>query len=1281
MTLLQYYEFIQKIIMFRKGRNFRLSSLEMNLRQSNLPDFKLFDNLASIFIKSMKLFTLAILFFFVLRLNAQYHDWNMWRYDPGRTANTPERLAPELYLQWQVEFSPRIPVWDDPLNENLMQFDRLFEPVVAGGKLFLGFNDQDKVIALDLETGKELWHYYTDGPVRLPLACNNGKVYFTGDDGNCYCLDAGTGILKWKRNLAPSNLKLLGNKRMISMWPARGGIVIRDNIVYTAASIFPLMGTFIYALDAETGNIVWKNEGTGSNYILQPHKSPAFADIAPQGCFTISGKRLLVAGGRTVPAGFDLNTGEEVYYRLAESGKTGGAFTCSNDRIYFNHHRGRMTFMYDALSGEKLASDAGEYPVVDESDIYFSGNTITACRLTENKKLVKRWTAKVPANKDLIKAGNTLYAADSTGRISALELTPDGNKLVWSVNTGKPVERLLASNGKLVAVTSDGSIMVYGDKPTDKIISQKIREVPIYGKSKLADDILKASHIREGYAVVYGTVSKEFLKGLVSSSELNILVVQKEPSKVNEFREYFDSLSVKVGRLCFLSSVQGEYFLPKYFSSLTIINDPGYLNNFDTLNFRSVYSSVRPYGGRIWIKTNNDSMKNRGEFLSKAGIKGAEVTTGNGFIMITRSGALEGTADWTHNYGDISNTAKSDDKTVKAPLGILWFGGNSNLDVLPRHGHGPSEQVIDGRLIIQGVNSISARDVYTGRLLWKKVFEGLAEDTWMVYYDETYDGESPLNPKYNQEHIPGANARGTNFIATREYVYAIEGNRCHLIDIATGIEQKTFTSGDPATQKFAYIGVYDQYLLLGNNFTSYPSVEALPTDKSSPKFENFNLTASNELLVLNRFTGRKIWSLKAKYGFIHNAVIAGDGVLYCLDKLPQLLETRLKRRGESIPKDSRLLYVDIRNGKVIHEENKNIFGTWLGYSEEHKLLLQATRPSRDMLNGEDGKRMIAYNALTREILWDREIKYANPPVISNDKIYTNGEGFYLLTGEPIVEKDPVTGESRKWDFKREYGCGYVVASEHLLTFRSASAAFVNLDALDGTASLGGFKAGCSANLIVADGVLNSPDYTRTCQCPYQNQTSLAFIHMPWMNYWTNSNYNWSGKPIEKLGINLNAPGDRMSDENVLWLEYPATGTASSGIGIKLDTAGFYKVRKDPVSIRTGKNPWIAASALGGIRSMEITLAKEVPVKEVNYTVRLCFSEPEFKNEGDRIFNISIQGRKVLGNFDILKEAGQPDSGVIKSFSGIKAGNSLRIDLEPVKGNTLLSGVELIKESD
>jgi hypothetical protein len=660
-------------------------------------------------------------------------------------------------------------------------------------------------------------------------------------------------------------------------------------------------------------------------------------------------------------------------------------------------------------------------------------------------------------------------------------------------------------------------------------------------------------------------------------------------------------------------------------------------------------------------------------------LAGASVQNEKDYLLITRNGPLEGASPWTHNYGDIANTVKSDDQLVKAPLGILWFGGNSNLDVLPRHGHGPGEQVIDGRLIIQGISSISARDVYTGRVLWKREFEKLMDDNWLVYFDETYDEENPLDTKYNQVHLPGANARGTNFIATPEYVYLIEGNQCNLIDIKTGTVDRVFSTGDDNTREMGYIAVYADLLILGNKFAEFTGLEEDSIRIKNPKFTEYNLTASRELMVFNRFSGEKIWSIEAIHGFIHNSVIAGDGFIFCLDKLPQYLETKMKRRGEDLPEGSRLLYLDAQTGKVIHEETRDIFGTWLGYSSEYKLLLQATRPSRDMLNGEEGNRMIAYNTGTKEIIWDRAMKYANPPIIHNDKIFTNGEGFLLLTGDPLTEKDPVTGEDLKWSFKREYGCGYVAASEYLLTFRSASAGFINLETFEGTGSLGGWKPGCSANLIAADGVLNSPDYTRTCQCPYQNQTSLALINMPWMSYWTNSNYRWNGKTIQQLGLNFNAPGDRSSDENVLWFEYPYISGAPPEIPVNIDTAGFTKIRKEPFSVISEKTPWVSSSALGGIRSMEISLSDDVAAPETSYTVKLYFAELENRNPGERIFDVLIQGEKVIENFDIVKEAGKPDKEVVKTFTGIKAGKNIKVELIPVKGNTLISGMELVQE--
>ena len=72
-------------------------------------------------------------------------------------------------------------------------------------------------------------------------------------------------------------------------------------------------------------------------------------------------------------------------------------------------------------------------------------------------------------------------------------------------------------------------------------------------------------------------------------------------------------------------------------------------------------------------------------------------------------------------------------------------------------------------------------------------------------------------------------------------------------------------------------------------------------------------------------------------------------------------------------------------------------------------------------------------------------------------------------------------------------------------------------------------------------MLNAPDYTFTCQCSYQNQTSLALIHVPELEYWTTNDFTWTGKRVRKVGINLNAPGDRVAADGTLWVDFPSVG--------------------------------------------------------------------------------------------------------------------------------------------
>lgn len=141
----------------------------------------------------------------------------MWRYDAQRSAASPQMLPAKLHLQWAHEYPVLKPAWPD---QEKMQFDVAYEPIVAGHTLFLSSSRHDCVRAVDTRTGQERWTFYADGPVRFaPVAWEN-RLYFTSDDGYLYCLEAASGRELWKFRGGPSDRKILGNDRLISTWPA-----------------------------------------------------------------------------------------------------------------------------------------------------------------------------------------------------------------------------------------------------------------------------------------------------------------------------------------------------------------------------------------------------------------------------------------------------------------------------------------------------------------------------------------------------------------------------------------------------------------------------------------------------------------------------------------------------------------------------------------------------------------------------------------------------------------------------------------------------------------------------------------------------------------------------------------------------------------------------------------------------------------------------------------------------------------------------------------------------
>ena len=69
-------------------------------------------------------------------------------------------------------------------------------------------------------------------------------------------------------------------------------------------------------------------------------------------------------------------------------------------------------------------------------------------------------------------------------------------------------------------------------------------------------------------------------------------------------------------------------------------------------------------------------------------------------------------------------------------------------------------------------------------------------------------------------------------------------------------------------------------------------------------------------------------------------------------------------------------------------------------------------------------------------------------------------------------------------------------------------------------------------------------------------------------------------------------------------------------------------------------------------------------KGSQYTVRLHFAEPRDARSGDRVFNVILQGKEVLRDFDVIQQANGARRPVIKTFRGVRIAEQLEIELVP-----------------
>ena len=1050
----------------------------------------------------MNRLTLPAVVWWLFAVNVQAADWSTYRADSQRSGYTPEQLPAKLTLRWTYQ-SPHAPTSAWPTRTR-QQFDRAYQPVIAGGVLYYGSSADCKVYALDAATGKTRWTFFTDGPVRFAPVLWRNRLFVASDDGHLYCLAANDGQLLWKLRGGPKPDMFLGNDRMISRWPARGGPVMVGDALYFGAGIWPTEGIFIYAIDPASGKVLWCDDSSGGIEMDQPHPTArARSGISAQGYLVASGDSLFIPTGRAVPAVFDRVGGKLLYFRLQQNQQLGGADVAVVDGYFFNG--GEMFAISDGARREHVGIQVAAHPefVITSREnkivAFDRQNLFVDKEVTDrkgNKQTIKAlalpaWSIDLPPSAlapaatlkgaeppvgDLMRgtawsrpalsdaASALIVAADhvvAAGQSKIVLIDIRAPKIVWEADVEGAVYGLAVADGRLYASTDRGMIYCFGGgtgKPKVWAVkSAKPQAAKNSAYANAAEEIIRQTGITEGYCLDLACGDGLLSLELARRTKLQIYCVEKDPAKVKSARRLFDSAGLYGVRVTVHEADPAKVPYPDYFADLVV-------------------------SGRSVTKG-----------LSAVAVEGAGrmQRPGGGIARIGRPGAmqqflrrpLDGAGNWTHQNADAANTLCSTDTVVRGPLKMLWFR-DTDFVMPSRHNRGPAPLVDQGCMFTEGLNGLRATNIYNGRTLWELPLEGI------------------LLPFHKGESSIGVAWTGSNFCVGDNRIYIHARDKCLCLDAQTGrkiavLQPPAMPDGRPG--KWGYIA-YGQGMLFG----TLANEQYLIKGWASKLDTSDQFTESSLLFAMDARTGSLKWTFEPEHSIRHNAIALGPGCVYLIDRpraaadesldpdggqkeakqraavSGQTEEEELRRLREH--PTGRLLALDAETGKVLWKDDDEIFGTMLAFSLEHNVLLMSYQAVHQASRlSEMGDRMAGIRPSDGKRLWDVKADYKSRPILNGQTIYAQPGAWDLLSGEKL----PFT-------FTRSYGCGIPVGSKQMLVFRSATLGYCNLTSETGAAeNYGGIRPGCWINAIPAGGLVLMADAASWCSCSYLIQATCA----------------------------------------------------------------------------------------------------------------------------------------------------------------------------------------------
>jgi len=1277
-------------------------------------------------------------------------DWPTYLHDGRRSSASGEKLALPLSEEWV--FTPAQPpshAWGDPqpkpveklLELPRLRFDDAFHVAAVGDRVYFGSSSENKVWALDAATGRTLWQFYAEGPVRMAPTVWKGKVYVGSDDGRVYCLDAGDGHVVWTFSAAPSPERILGNGRLISVWPVRTGVAVEGGVAYFGAGVFPAEGLYLYAVRAEDGTPVWKNDTYGQG---------GLGTVSPQGYLVASDEKLFVPSGRAMPAAFGRKDGKFLFHRNVgwrDIGLSGGTYNVLLGDILFNateqvigiRETDGQLLLAEGLPAEtptqgarRITGDSaalyrttGKELVAVARDAWVTANRQVTDALRKVKSLAKqrndlailarsdkqlesqvaavqksldeavaalkaiegrrdegtKWRTPCTGTDSLVLAGGTLFAG---GADTVMAFEAATGKDLWSARVTGKARGLAVANGRLFVSTDKGSIHCF---------------VPgAGGKGRQAAPAVRADPFPKDDRTGFHAKTAE---AIVKESGVT--------------RGYALILGGGTGRLALELARRTDLAI--------YIVDPDPKN---VAAAREALSAAGVYGARVTVtQAALDTLPYADYFANlvvcEGGVSSGATPTppaevlrmlkpcgGVAYVGRTPGAAAGGPApaalkDWLAEFqkaldalGDTGTKVATTGEGSRITRGPLPGAGSWTHEYgEPGNTACGDDQLVRGPIGIlwygePGPEQMPSRHAdnssplaFGGRMF----VEG--ENVVMAY--DAYNGLLLW-----QQKIPGAlrlhlKSTCSNLAGAGDSLFVVVGDKCHRLDVATGKTLRTYPAPPGAEDT-------------RRNWTYVATAGGLLFGSAGPDC----------LFAVEIESGKLRWKHQGST-ILPTTVCIGDGRVLFVDRTvtPQQEEEalagippemRVDARRAPIAPDVRLVVaLDAESGKTLWERPQYVSdcvkvgasGGELTAMYAHNVLLLCGQPWnghfwKEFLAGAFSRRsLIALAASDGRPLWSGRKGYRSRPLVIGDQIIAEPWAYDLYTGAEKMRPNPVTGADERWQMSRPgHHCGNIAAAPGALFFRSGSTAYYDLGGDYGTAHFGAQRPGCWINCIPANGLVMMPEAASGCLCPFAVQTTIVFEPRRTSRVWGMFSAPGPVLPVKHLAINFGAPGDRKDSAGTLWIAYPRPYAGRLVLDVKLQAqvlaaGGYFAGNADFLKMDGTADPWIFASGCRGLARCTVPLAQAGT--SGRYTVRLCFAEPDGARAGQRVFDVKLQGRTVLKNLDVSKETGGRPKALVKEVKGIEAAEALTLELEP-KGKgaapaamPVISGIEIVRE--